>query len=135
MRHHYPMDDCLDLLPSEVLLGLSIPIVITRTNCNLCVQRKCCYQDSFHILIGECEACYFHIKLWKRYIDDVLMIWSGEHTEAEAFCSWLNEQVPHLKFTHTIDNERLVFLDLNLFVENGSIKTNTHTKPTAINYF
>ena len=42
-----------------------------------------------------CETNPFlsKIKLWKRYIDDILVIWRGTECEAGAFAAWLNCQI------------------------------------------
>lgn len=37
-----------------------------------------------------------NISLWKRYIDDVLMIWTGEEAKLKAFFEWIKEQSPDL---------------------------------------
>ena len=36
------------------------------------------------------------IKLWKRFIDDVLMLFEGSKEDCEAFVSWLNSLHPGL---------------------------------------
>ncbi|KAJ1204518.1 hypothetical protein NDU88_008295 [Pleurodeles waltl] len=42
------------------------------------------------------------IKLWKRYIDDILLVWTGTRDEAMNFVNWLNTANPFLNFTMTI---------------------------------
>ena len=84
-------------------------------------------------ILSDVNPYLTQIKLWKRYIDDVLMIWSGTEEDARKFLAWLNNQDAYLKFTSCLDKSNLVFLDLNLSVSQGMIKTDTHFKPTARN--
>lgn len=74
-----------------------------------------------------------HIETWKRYIDDVLVIWEGDMHSIDQFMEWLNRQNAYLKFTHTASKDHLVFLDLNIFPAEGGLQTTTHFKPTAKN--
>ena len=73
------------------------------------------------------------VALWKRYIDDVFVIWHGTEVEALSFVDWLNNQDPYLHFTHNMSREHLVFLDLDIKATEGRLKTTTHFKPTARN--
>ena len=50
--------------------------------------------------------------IWKRYIRDILCIWTGTRSELESCLDRLNKAHRTLKFTW---NERIKFLDLNLF--------------------
>ncbi|XP_078520483.1 uncharacterized protein LOC144785472 [Lissotriton helveticus] len=74
-----------------------------------------------------------NINTWKRYIDDVFVIWNGDHQSAVDFLVWLNNQNAFLKFTSTISAHSMVFLDLNVYTEKGKLKSKTHFKPTARN--
>ena len=73
------------------------------------------------------------IKLWKRYIDDILVIWQGTEHEALAFAGWLNDQDRFLNFTHTITKQKLTFLDLDILPSDTGLKTINHVKTTARN--
>ena len=53
--------------------------------------------------------------VWKRYIDNILCIWIGTRSELEGFLDRLNKAHWTLKFTWSISDERIEFLDLNLF--------------------
>ncbi|XP_078524891.1 vomeronasal type-2 receptor 1-like [Lissotriton helveticus] len=72
-----------------------------------------------------------HIVIWRRYSDDVFVIWQGDHQTVSEFMQWLNQQNRFLKFTHTVSNKELVFLDLNIFSKDGKLHTTTHFKPTS----
>ena len=73
--------------------------------------------------------------VWKRYIDDILCIWTGSRSELDNFLDRLNRAHHSIKFTWSISNERIQFLDLNIFkgdrfIETGHIDLSTHFKST-----
>ena len=63
--------------------------------------------------------------VWKRYIDDILCIWVGTRSKLESFLDTLNKAHKTLKFTWSISDERVEFLDLNLF-KGGRFNTTNH---------
>ena len=72
--------------------------------------------------------------VWKRYIDDILCIWIGTRSELVGFLDRLNKAHRTLKSTWSISDERIEFLDLNLFKGGRFNRTNldmsTHFKTT-----
>ena len=71
------------------------------------------------------------IKLWKRFIDDVLMLFRGSKEECEQLVEWLNSLMPGVvKFKYEYSFSRIVFLDLEISIKNGKLETSLHTKPT-----
>ncbi|KAJ1131352.1 hypothetical protein NDU88_009689 [Pleurodeles waltl] len=76
----------------------------------------CLYVDHIvrHTILHEDNPYRDQIKLWKRYIDDVLLIWTGSKEEAQEFAVWLNGANPFLTFTMNIgfyDNLALEYCD------------------------
>ena len=53
--------------------------------------------------------------VWKRYIDDILYIWTGIRSELDSFLYRLNKAQRTLRLKRSISNERIKFLDLNIF--------------------
>ena len=71
------------------------------------------------------------IILWKRFIDDVLMLFRGSESDCQALVNWLNSLMPGVvKFKFEFSITRIVFLDLEIFIEDGKLKTDLHIKPT-----
>lgn len=73
--------------------------------------------------------------LYLRYIDDILMIWTHSKNELDTFLKDLNNYHPHLKFTHSISEETVTFLDIDIYKGNnysqtGHLDYKTHFKPT-----
>ncbi len=72
------------------------------------------------------------MKLWKRYIDDCGGVFVGRNN-FDNFFSILSEQFNQfeLSLTHEISNERVVLLDIEIFIENEQFHTREHRKETA----
>lgn len=73
--------------------------------------------------------------LWKRYIDDILVIWNATKEELEKFLLDLNNLHPTIKFTSDISSEQITFLDLEIykgerFTTSGKLDSRPHFKPT-----
>jgi len=77
--------------------------------------------------------------LWKYYIDDILRIWPGIREELDSFLDRLNKAYHTFRFTWSISELHVEFLDLNIFkgyrfsdtnllhLSTHNKKTNTHT--------
>ena len=48
-----------------------------------------------------------HIQLWKRYIDDIFIIWTGSDEDLQQFMDKINAIHPTIKFTHECDDKEL----------------------------
>ena len=71
------------------------------------------------------------IILWKRFIDDVLMLFKGNKQDCESLVSWLNSLIPGVvKFKFDFSFQQVEFLDLRTSIENGKLKTNLYVKET-----
>lgn len=66
-----------------------------------------------------------HILLWRRFIDDVLLVWTGSALELSEFLTYISNNIFNLKFTIQSDTKSIAFLDLRLFLNSdGSIYSN-----------
>ena len=71
---------------------------------------------------------------WKRYIDDVLVIWAGSEAEFEEFFNFLNSFHSTIKFDkpqYNPEDNSCEFLDLKISIKNGKIATDLFRKDTA----
>ena len=68
--------------------------------------------------------------LYKRFIDDIFMIWTHSRLELEEFINHLNSVHPTIKFTANISDTNLEFLDTRVILEDGSLRTEMFIKPT-----
>ena len=72
-----------------------------------------------------------NIVLWKRFIDDVLMLFRGTKEECELLVTWLNSLMPgSIRFKYEFSYEKIEFLDLEIYLKDGKLKTNMFVKPT-----
>ncbi|XP_053406459.1 uncharacterized protein LOC128559243 [Mercenaria mercenaria] len=69
--------------------------------------------------------------LWLRFLDDIFMAWDHSLEELQLFIRELNSFHPDIKFTHTISQESLSFLDVNIPKgDNLCVETNIYVKET-----
>ena len=85
-------------------------------------------------LLENCPAHLKHfIYLWKRFIDDILLIWLGSLEEFRDFFNYLNSYHTTIKFDepcHNQDENSCNFLDLKISIHDGVIHTDLYRKPT-----
>eukprot|EP00745_Piridium_sociabile_P045082 TRINITY_DN96403_c0_g1_i2.p1 TRINITY_DN96403_c0_g1~~TRINITY_DN96403_c0_g1_i2.p1 ORF type:complete len:459 (-),score=82.63 TRINITY_DN96403_c0_g1_i2:45-1421(-) len=68
--------------------------------------------------------------LWKRFIDDVFLLWMGSDDELKMFFDHINSFHPTIKFTMNSSTEKLAFLDILVYFKDGFLQTDLHTKAT-----
>eukprot|EP00061_Rhincodon_typus_P009357 g32803.t1 len=68
--------------------------------------------------------------LFVRYVDDYIRAASCSHEELKQFINFTNIFHPNLKFTWTISNTSLIFLDLSVSVSGNRLNTDIYFKPT-----
>ena len=73
--------------------------------------------------------------LWKRYIDDIFVIWDGDIASLNNFLVSLNSTHPHISFTSTSDQHSIDFLDITVykgvsFSTKGILSYKPYSKPT-----
>ena len=94
--------------------------------------------------MGKYESVVFNsdfelldrILLWKRFIDDVIMLFKGSEEECEKLVAWLNSLFPGVvKFKYQYSKQMVEFLDLQIFVENERLETNLYIKPSNLQLY
>ena len=76
-----------------------------------------------------------HIMLWKRFIDDIFVIWTWSSSEFTTYMNTMNQLHHIIKFTNELSETELTFLDITLykgdrFDRNQILDVRTHIKPT-----
>lgn len=74
-----------------------------------------------------------HVRLWLRYIDDVLMLWEGPDEDLSLFMDELNNNSRNIRLTFTADAHDISFLDLLIRLGNSYLSTQTFRKSMAAN--
>ena len=74
----------------------------------------------------------YHLQptLWKRFIDDIFMIWPHGMDSLMEFTEHLSTVHLTIKFTSTISQTAVSFLDLIIYIRGDKLHTGLHTKST-----
>ncbi|KAL7391405.1 hypothetical protein ABVT39_008901 [Epinephelus coioides] len=74
-----------------------------------------------------------HISTYRRYIDDIFIIWTSTEDQLKDFYNLTNTQNTHLKFTMAHDPLKMNFLDILISKSSDSLSTSLNRKPTDRN--
>ena len=59
------------------------------------------------------------------------MLFRGTQEECDALVKWLNSLMPGtIKFKFEFSYEKVNFLDLEIYIEDGQLKSSLYVKPT-----
>ena len=62
------------------------------------------------------------IGIWKRFIDDIFMLFKGSKEDCDIFVEWLNSIMPGvIKLKSNFSADSLEFLDLKIMIKNGRL--------------
>ena len=76
------------------------------------------------------------IAFWRRFIDDIFMLFKGSREECDQLVNWLNSIMPGIiQLKSNYSEESLEFLDLRIMLKNGRIETEIFVKPTNLQLF
>lgn len=75
------------------------------------------------------------LELYKRFIDDILIVWNGDKDSLEQFLIGLNQDDRNITLTWTIDTKQIQFLDLVISIENNQLTTKTYFKEVTRNSY
>ena len=68
--------------------------------------------------------------LWKRFIDDIFLIWPHGKESLNKFIKHLNGVHSTIKFTSDISDKEIAFLDLTIYISYPHLYTRIYTKST-----
>ena len=68
--------------------------------------------------------------LYKRFIDDIFMIWTAGHDSLLEFINHMNTRDSNFRFTQEISENHINFLDTKISIENNKLVTDLYSKPT-----
>ena len=69
-------------------------------------------------------------EFWRRYIDDIFLLWTAPAEELTKFEEWANSLHPTIKFSLTSSKTDTSYLDIHLFLQDGFLHTDLYCKPT-----
>ena len=68
--------------------------------------------------------------LWRRYINDIFMIWQHGEDELKIFLEKLNNFRPSIKFTCEYSREKVNYLHVQVIVSEGKLIAGLYVKQT-----
>ena len=68
--------------------------------------------------------------LWKRFIDDIFIIWTQGNDTLCSFIIHLIEVHPIIKLTHEMAYNEIPFLDLLIYIKGNTLQSRLYTKST-----
>ena len=103
--------------------GLTMGCPLSGLMADLFVEKV---EEKIFTLDESIDICF-----WGRYVDDIFMIWNGDHTQLQILFQKINN-VSKLKFTmETEITNKLNFLDLTITRHDSYLKYSIYRKPTA----
>ncbi|KAL8561484.1 hypothetical protein ACOMHN_011166 [Nucella lapillus] len=69
-------------------------------------------------------------EFWRRFIDDIFVLWRHSDEDLEQFIDHLNSFHPTIKFTFESSSSKLSFLDIEISLKDGYLHSDLFTKPT-----
>ncbi|KAL8582787.1 hypothetical protein ACOMHN_061110 [Nucella lapillus] len=72
-------------------------------------------------------------ELWRRFIDDILLLWTQGEERLQLFLQWLNQQHDTIKFTANYGRTAVPCLDGSISVVDGKLTTDLNNKTTNCN--
>ena len=76
------------------------------------------------------------IVIWKRFIDDIFLLFRGSEEMCNQLVDWLNNIMPGIiKLKSNYSNECVEFLDLKIMIGNGKLLTDLYIKPTNLQLY
>ena len=115
----------------EFDLKLYLQIIGTAMGTKVAPTYANIFMAKYDILIQQIGAKFIHF--FKRFIDDVFMIWTGSEEEFLEFIRKLNEMHPTIKFTYSynLTTRSTTFLDTQVTInQSKSIVTDLYKKET-----
>ena len=67
---------------------------------------------------------------WRRFIDDIFMIWTEGEERLKTFMEYMNSFHDTIKFTFEWSYTQVSFLVVSVMLDNGVISTDLYSKPT-----
>ena len=111
------------------LIGTSMGTRVAPTYANIFMGKL------EQVMLSKCpNHLKPHIYTWRRFIDDIFIIWSGTREQFREFFNFLNSFHPTIKFDEPQHNEEensCEFLDLKISIENSKIQTDLFRKETS----
>ena len=92
------------------------------------------FMSKIDLLVKKCGIINMNnlIYFYKRFIDDILVIWTGTFEQFLLFMDTINQLHPTIKFTYSFNtvSRSTTFLDTEIKIVNNKISTDLYKKET-----
>lgn len=123
-----------------VLINFILNMNVFRFQDNIYIQKKGTAMGTrmapsyANLFMGKLESTFLESQnykplIWLRFIDDIFMIWTHGIELLYKFLDALNN-FSELKFEWKISSNLITFLDVDVYVDDGFLKSNIHIKET-----
>ena len=81
------------------------------------------YANLFMTKFEQAHVYTYHLQptMWKRFIDDIFLIWPHDMETLLEFIQHLNTVHPKIKFTSAISPSEIAFLDLTIYHRDKTV--------------
>ena len=86
------------------------------------------YMNNLENNIVENSKHKHNIKLWVRYVDDILIIWTGTDRQLDQFHSEINNINGNITFTIEKGNKTITYLDLTTQIKDNKLHYKIYRK-------
>ena len=77
------------------------------------------------------EAFIWAIPFWKRFVDDIFLIFLGTNSQLQSLQDFINHPQPTIKFTFQHSTQQISFLDMTVLIRaDHKLSTTLYRKPT-----
>lgn len=76
-----------------------------------------------------------HLPLYKRFLDDMVGIWTGTNEQYKEFQNIVNDPEYGLEWEFSELSETINYMDLTVTLKNGNISTTLYEKPTNLHLY
>ena len=108
----------------EMYLQISGTAMGTRCHLNYGIAFMAELEENF------LKSVQLKPRLWKRFIDDIFIIWSHGEEKLKEFLDEPNSFHNSIKFTEQHSTYGIPFLDTFTYIEDNTLKTRVYHKPT-----
>ena len=92
--------------------------------------------EAFQKIKNDEEELLNLILLWKRFIDDIFLLFKGSREDCDRLTDKLNNIMPGIiKLKCNFSNNDLEFLDLRIKIVGGRLETEIFVQPTNLKLF
>lgn len=87
----------------------------TAMGTSVAVAFACLFMAILERPVVEDPRFKSYIALYKRFVDDALVIWEGPRATLDKFITALNNRTPRIKWTHELSQSEIVHQDITIF--------------------